>query len=171
MGLLALTFPQRFLTLDSGEVRADALVVLGGKAPERAERAAELFLAGAAPKIILTGADDGPENRRVLVSKGVPASAIALEANSRTTRQNAQLTIPLLRTMGARRVIIVTSWYHSRRGLNTFRHYAPDVQFYSRPAYVGFAQTGWSVHGTGRYIRAEYIKLAGYCLCYGVGPF
>jgi hypothetical protein len=44
----------------------------------------------------------------------------------------------LLRQMGAKRVIIVTSWYHSRRALACFEHYAPDIKFYSRPSYFGY---------------------------------
>ena len=40
--------------------------------------------------------------------------------------------------MGAQRVIIVTSWYHSRRALACFEHYAPDMKFYSRPSYFGY---------------------------------
>jgi hypothetical protein len=72
---------------------------------------------------------------------------------------------------GAKRVIIVTSWYHSRRALHTFQHYAPDIQFYSRPAYFGYPRTQWSRAGISGYIRAEYVKLAGYWVCYGVWPF
>ena len=58
-----------------------------------------------------------------------------------TTRENALLSIPLLRSHDDTRVIIVTSWYHSRRALNCFRHYAPDLHFYSRPSYSGFARS------------------------------
>src|ERR1035441_10336009 len=71
---------------------------------------------------------------------------------------------------GAKRVIIVTSWYHSRRALHAFQHYAPDIQFYSRPAYFGYPRTQWSRAGISGYIRAEYVKLAGYWVCYGVCP-
>jgi uncharacterized SAM-binding protein YcdF (DUF218 family) len=75
------------------------------------------------------------------------------------------------RPAGAKRVIIVTSWYHSRRALHTFQHYAPDIQFYSRPSYFGYPRTQWSRDGISGYIRAEYVKLAGYWVCYGVWPF
>jgi uncharacterized SAM-binding protein YcdF (DUF218 family) len=170
LGLAALSFPQRVLTVDNGPVKADALVVLGGGQGERAIRAAELFKAGDASKIIVSGAGDGLEVQRVLIRNGVPASAIQLESSSQSTRQNAQFTGPLLRAMGAKTVIIVTSWYHSRRGLKCFRHYAPDIQFYSRPAYSDYSSSGWARHWTGRYIRFEYLKLAGYWVCYGVFP-
>jgi uncharacterized SAM-binding protein YcdF (DUF218 family) len=211
LGLLALLvsaaffFPQQVLCVDSGDVQADALVVLGGGSYERPTRAAELFLAGSAPRIIVSGAGDAAENQRLLLSKGVPVAAIELEGRSRSTKQNAQFSIPLLRgeggkaeggkaetlksegrgaedrgqktedggrkTAGGKRVIIVTSWYHSRRALRTFQHYAPDMQFYSRPSYFGYPRTQWSREGISGYIRSEYVKLVGYWVCYGVWPF
>ena len=211
LGLLALLlsaaffFPQQVLCVDSGDVQADALVVLGGGSYERPTRAAELFLAGSAPRIIVSGAGDAAENQRLLLSKGVPVAAIELEGKSRSTKQNAQFSIPLLRgegekaetlktemlksegrgaedrgqktedggrkTAGTTRVIIVTSWYHSRWALRAFQHYAPDMQFYSRPSYFGYPRTQWSREGISGYIRAEYLKLAGYWVCYGVWPF
>ena len=167
----AFFFPQQILCVDSGDMKADALVVLGGGAYERPARAAELFHSGAAPRIIVSGAGDAEANKQVLVGKGVPASAIETESESRSTRQNAEFSIPLLRALGAKRVIIVTSWYHSRRALCAFEHYGPDIQFYSRPAYFGYPRAQWSRDGVSGYIRTEYLKLAGYWVCYGVWPF
>lgn len=138
---------------------------------ERPGRAAELFRQHAAPHVIVTGAGDCEINRRLLVRGGVPPAAIVVESKSNTTRENALFTIPLLRRQGARRVILVTSWYHSRRALKCFRHYAPEIQFYSRPAYYAFARSEWRPQGIRRYIRAEYAKLTGYWLDYGVSPF
>jgi uncharacterized SAM-binding protein YcdF (DUF218 family) len=181
LGLVGFLCPHRFLTVDSGRVQADAIVVLGGGLGERPARAAELFSEHAAPKIIVSGAGDAEDNKRLLGARGVPASAIEVELKSKSTRQNAQFTIPLLRALGAKRraqgaeghlrVIIVTSWYHSRRALNSFRHYAPDVQFYSRPSYYAYPRLDWSRQGVSGYIRAEYVKLAGYWVCYGICPF
>jgi uncharacterized SAM-binding protein YcdF (DUF218 family) len=171
LGLAAFLFPHEVLCVDSGEVQADALVILGGGSYERATRAAELFKSGDAPRVMVSGQGDGQEYKRLLLSKGVPSAAIEVEGKSRSTKQNAQLSIPLLRGLGARRVIIVTSWYHSRRALRTFQHYAPDLQFYSRPSYFAYPRSDWSPQGITRYIRGEYVKLAGYWVCYGVCPF
>lgn len=189
LGLLVLLlsavlfFPQQVLCVDSGNVQADALVVLGGGSLERAVRAAELFQSGVAPKIIVSGAGDAEPNKRFLVSKGVPADAIEVEPNSRSTKQNAQFSIPLLRTLRAKRqaqgeegplrVIIVTTWYHSRRSLHAFQHYAPDIQFYSRPSYYGYPSKAQNADrkAVNGYIHSEFIKLAGYWVCYGVWPF
>src|SRR5271157_3546022 len=138
LAALAFAFPQRVLCLENGEVQADVLVVLGGGSHERPARAAELFRSGAAPKIIVSGRGDFAVNRQVLVAAGVPASAIQVEPRSNSTKENAAFSIALLRALGARRVIVVTSWYHSRRALHAFEHYAPDIQFYSRPSYYGY---------------------------------
>ena len=189
LGLLALLlsaalfFPQQILCVDSGDVQADALVVLGGGSMERPIRAAELFRSGVAPSIIVSGRGDFALNRKILLAAGVPASAIHVELESNSTKQNAQFSIPLLRALGAERkaqgeesplrVIIVTSWYHSRRALHTFQHYAPDIQFYSRPSYYGYPSKAESAErkAMNGYMRTEFVKLAGYWVCYGVCPF
>jgi len=168
-GIFAWLFPQQVLTVDSGPVKADVLVVLGG-ATDRAERAAELFKQGDAPKILVSGCGDYASNERLLEKEGVTNKAIILEGKSRTTRENAEFSIPLLRQMGAHRVIIVTAWYHSRRGLACFEHYAPDIQFYSRPSYFAYPKTEWHPKGISGYVKSEYVKLLGYWVCYGVCP-
>jgi len=163
-------FPQQVLTVDSGPVKADVIVVLGGT-PDRPVRAAELFKAGEASKIIVSGFGDCESNEKLLEQDGVTNAAIILEDKSHTTRENAEFSIALLRRMNAHRVIIVTSWYHSRRGLECFEHYAPDIQFYSRPSYYAYPKTEWRPKGISTYVKSEYLKLLGYWVCYGVWPF
>ena len=131
-------FPQQVLTVDSGPVKADAMVLLGGTGMERPERAAELFKQGEAPEILVCGEGDCVSNEKLLEQNGVTNAAIFLECKSHTTRENAEFSIPMLHALGAKRVIIVTSWYHSRRALACFEHYAPDLKFYSRPSYAGY---------------------------------
>jgi uncharacterized SAM-binding protein YcdF (DUF218 family) len=196
LGLLAAVawfLPQQVLTVDSGPVKADVMVVLGGTT-DRAGRAAELFKAGEASKIIVSGFGDCATNERLLKNAGVSIANIILEAKSRTTRENAEYSISLLRQMSAHRVIIVTTWYHSRRALACFEHYAPEIQFYSRPSYFGYVgkardgKTGPSpvlspveaerLQASRKaewkrvriYTDAEYVKLLGYWVCYGVCP-
>ena len=170
LAVAAFVFPQQFLCVDSGNVAGEALVVLGGGSYERPVRAAELFRAHAAPRIVVTGEGDFETNRRLLEQAGVPKGAIILEPKAKTTRENALDTIPILREQGVKDVILVTSWYHSRRALRCFRHYAPDIKFYSRPAYFAFSRSEWRRQGMCRYIQAEYAKLIAYWLRYGVSP-
>ena len=167
----AIIFPQPFLCVDSGPVKADVIVVLGGGSHERPERAAELFKEHAAPRIIISGLGDYEINRRRLIAAGVPANAIELETQSRTTRENALFTVKLLREEKMTRVILVTSWYHSRRALACFEHYAPEIQFHSRPSFFALARTDWAQNKIERRVYLEYPKLAGYGLCYGIWPF
>lgn len=157
--------------LDSGPVKADVMVVLGGGPAVRPIRAAELYQAGESLKIIVCGRGDDLTSQHMLESNGVPASVIRRESQSRTTLENAMFSIPLLREMGARRVIIVTSWYHSRRALMTFEHCAPGITFYSRPSYYAYRRSEWSSTGVRGYIKMEYVKLAVYWLRHGICPF
>lgn len=163
-------FPQQVLVIDNGCPPADAIVVLGGGSGERPARAAELFRSNAVPRILVSGAGDADGNRLLLMRRGVPSSAISLEPNSKTTKENAQFSVPLLRAAGVKRVILVTSWYHSRRALKCFRHYAPDLTFYSCPSYYGFLRSDWSHDHLRRRIHAEFVKTLGYWICYGVCP-
>jgi uncharacterized SAM-binding protein YcdF (DUF218 family) len=152
-------------------VTAEVIVVLGGGQHERPERAAELYHQHAAPRILITGAGDDEINHFILRQAGVPASDIEVESNSLTTCENAEFTLKLLRAEHVHRVILVTSWYHSRRALKTFEHFAPDLEFYSRPSYFAFDRAEWTTRGNGRRMRLEFLKLPGYWLRYGVNPF
>jgi uncharacterized SAM-binding protein YcdF (DUF218 family) len=173
LAAFAFLLPQKILCVDTGPVKADVIVILGGGtgSHERPERAAELFKDNDAARIIVSGAGDDEINRGILIASGVPAGAIQLESKSRTTRENAEFTINLLRTESAHRVILVTSWYHSRRALACFKHFGPEIQFYSRPSYFDYAGAAWKQKKIQHRIYLEYLKLAGYWFYYGVCPF
>jgi uncharacterized SAM-binding protein YcdF (DUF218 family) len=166
----AIYFAQEILSTDSGRVKADVLVVLGGGWNERSKRAAELFEEQAAPRILISGWGDCQINRRRLIEAGVPAQAIQTECESRTTWQNAEFATKLLREQKVRRVILVTTWFHSRRALACFRHYAPDLEFYSCPSYYPNHRVQWTRRGLNHDVPTEYVKILGYWLRYGVCP-
>ncbi len=172
LAIAAIAFPQKFLCIDSGPSKADVIIILGGGtgSHERPEQAAELFKQQAASKIIVSGAGDDESNRKILIEQGVPTNVIQLESKSETTAQNAQFTIKILRAEKIRSAIIVTSWYHSRRAIETFEHYAPEIKFYSRPSYFAFKRSDWTRAMTKR-IYLEFAKLPGYWIRYGVCPF
>ena len=56
-----------------------------------------------------------------LVELGVPADRVLLEARSRTTRDEAVLVAEIVRKLGARQTVIVTSDVHMPRSLAAFR--------------------------------------------------
>jgi uncharacterized SAM-binding protein YcdF (DUF218 family) len=158
-------------SMDSGPVKADMIIVLGGGGSERPEQAAELFREQAAGGVIVSGRGDCDTNRAILINGGVPAEAIETECESRSTKQNALFTLPMLRRKQAHRVILVTTWYHSRRALTCFRHYAPGIEFYSRPSFYGSERAEWKGKGVRPYIWKEFLKVPGYWLVYGVRPW
>src|SRR5262249_27264920 len=83
-------FAQRSLTVESGNFPADGMVVLGGRYPFRAERAAELYKQGAAPTVLLSGRDDANPSAQRMNERGVPLSAMIFETKSSSTLQNAE---------------------------------------------------------------------------------
>lgn len=113
--------------------KADAICVLAGTRMERPLEAADLYAAGWAPRIVLTQdlPDPGiialeqrglefPTNaeiaRDALVRLGVPTDAIVIppELHDSTADESATLR-RLARDNGWRRMIVVTSKYHTRR--------------------------------------------------------
>jgi uncharacterized SAM-binding protein YcdF (DUF218 family) len=171
IAVLAYLIPEDLLCVDSGKVSADVLVVLGGGVHERPVRAAELFKQHAAPRILLTGRGDDTINDHILLDSGVPENVIQIENKSATTQENAVFTIKLLRAAHVHSAILVTSWYHSRRALKTFEHYAPDITFYSCPSHFDYARADWKQNGTLRHMRWEFLKIPGYWIRYGINPF
>jgi len=119
LGLAAWFYPEKFLTIESGPVTAEVLIVVGGGHHERALQAAKLYKQHAAARIIITGAGDDEINRQELIAQGVPAKVIEVEGKSTTTRENATFTGTLLRSEHVHSAIVVTSWYHARRAQKT----------------------------------------------------
>ncbi len=171
LGVIAWFFPQPIFLVDSGPAKAEMMVILGG-GDERVRRAVELFQAGEAPVILLSGQGDGDWHIQMLQSAGVPLDVVQREDRSRNTFENARCSVALLRAQGVHRVIIVTSWYHSRRALACFEHWAPEMTFYSRPAPVPDPlHTSLARQRAEQiYLRIEYFKLLGYWLWHGVCP-
>lgn len=121
---------------------ADAIVVLGGNTANgranwflpydketaivRVDTAAQLYLAGRAPKVLLSGGaleGDVSEARGMAYTirqQGVPETALILENSSRTTYENAALTEDALKSRGIGKVLLVTSALHMPRAMAAF---------------------------------------------------
>ena len=168
---LGLVLAGRLLWVESTNQTADAIVLLGGDRLYRPSRAAELYLRGAAPHIIVTGNGDCGELKQAMCLQGVPSEAVETECAARTTSENARFTIPMLRARGAKRIILVTSWFHSRRALACFRHYAPDLEFISLPTRQDLPKNDWPVTRERSWVLLEYPKFIWYWARYGVAPF
>ena len=122
--------------------RADAIVVLGGgigaptkltrypelfPAADRGWHAARCYHAGKAPVILFSGVGEGPGMKQFLTDLGVPSAKIILESESRNTFENGMFTRDKLKDMKAKKVILVTSAWHMRRSVMTFKRMGVDV--------------------------------------------
>jgi uncharacterized SAM-binding protein YcdF (DUF218 family) len=170
LGFAGLLFSSYLLCVDTGPATADCIVVLGGETPMRAAHAAQLYQAGSAPKILVSGSGDCRLGRKVLLAAGIPESVIQTECESTDTMQNARFTMKVLKAQSASHVIIVTSWFHSRRALACFRKAAPDVVFHSCPILSANPKRLWPDRYERKVVLREYVKIGWYWVRHGVAP-
>lgn len=108
---------------------ADVIVILAGEERERVEYGAKLFKEGWSRKdsIIMSG---GPAvwkytwaslMKEHAVHLGVPAKAIIVQDQSRTTEEDLKYTKELLEKYKFKSILLVTSPYHSKRALTIFK--------------------------------------------------
>jgi uncharacterized SAM-binding protein YcdF (DUF218 family) len=143
--------------------KADVLVVLGGDGPARADQAAVLWRLGAAPLVLIAGHGDCGTIAGRMAAGGVRRSAIMLECFSANTWQNAAFSAPLLAGLGARKVLLVTNWFHARRALASFRAQCPDLDFsVDSVAAPSFAEIATGPYGPA--VLQEYPKTAFYAV-------
>ena len=126
-----------YLVKDSPPQKADAAFVLAGDASgNRILKGGELVREGYVPIAVISGPQGNygyyecdlaiPFAERA----GYPASYFLRFPNSAlSTRDEAAQGAAKLRGMGAHRVILVTSNYHTRRALPLFQAAAPEIQF------------------------------------------
>ncbi len=165
--MAAFIFAKNLLCIESGPRHGEVIVVLGGESADRGAKTLELFREGAARRIIISGDGDTYVIAQQLMLAGVPSEVIELENRSRNTKENAEFTVQLLKKRGVRRALIVTSWFHSRRALNSsFCYFAPEMQFSSLPTRQNQA---WPAEAT--HIYQEYLKTVWYYFRYGISPW
>jgi uncharacterized SAM-binding protein YcdF (DUF218 family) len=123
--------------VDEPAEHADAIVVLGGDnfMGDRAAHAAELYRAGLAPEVVASGrmlrpyAGISEMTARDLEFRGVPvASIVKFSHRAANTREEAEALAGLVANRGWKRVLVVTSNYHTRRTRFIFgRIFGPGV--------------------------------------------
>jgi len=172
--------------------KADAIVVLGGNtandrpnwflpyeretAVRRFQTAAQIYAAGRAPRIVLSGGalsgqvSEAQGMAHALRQSGIPHDALILENASRTTYENALLTEDELRDRRIGTVLLVTSALHMPRAMAAFQKQGVTVTAApSQPQIVLPAGLNpWlpderSLHGS-RSIIKEYLGLFVYWL-------
>ena len=141
----------------------------GGRYQERVKHAVDLYGAGAARQLLFSSGfvfafREAEVMRDLAVDNGVDPSAIALEIRAKNTYENVVFTRNIARGRGWRRVLLVSSPYHMRRAVLTWRKMAPDIEVVATPV----PSSQFYVHGTGasveqiRGIVQEYAAIAAY---------
>jgi uncharacterized SAM-binding protein YcdF (DUF218 family) len=150
---------------------ADAIVVFaggvgesgtaGGGVQERVAQALALYEGGYAPRVIFSSGyvftlREAEVMKAIAVANGVPEDAVLLEEQAANTYDNVRLTYQILEQHGWRRILLVSSPYHMRRALLTWKRVAPDVsvtptpvpqsQFYLREGGASPAQLQGILH-------------------------
>jgi len=166
-----LRFWRKWLVVSVPMEHADALIVLGGEPLARPQEAARLSGEGIAPLVFVSGIGDHGENRRILIANGVPDTAIRVEPGSFSTFTNALFLKRILNAAYVRRAMIVTSPFHTRRALATFRMMIPNVSFGVTDASIGWWSRPEGQGDVNRFAAVEFLKTAEYWLFYGIVPF
>lgn len=188
---LVAPFLAKNLIVEKPLEKADAILVLAGAHTyvERTQKAAELFKAGAAPRVYLT--DDGEKAgwssaeqrnppfvelaRASLIAQGVaPENIEILEPQVTGTIYEARILSEKAKAANLKSLLIVTSAYHTRRALATFQMVFAEN---NQPTELGIVAppTGiqtppparWWLSGFGwQIVAGEYVKSVGYSVYY-----
>lgn len=139
----------------------DAAIVLGGlifydeqldrlqftRSGDRLWQAVELYKKGYVRKIVFAGGSgsilhadikEGPLVQRYLITLGIPAEDILVEAESRNTRENAVNAKALLdKEIPDGKFLLVTSAFHMRRSMGCFEKVGMNATPYTTDRYSG----------------------------------
>jgi len=178
-------FAAHILIVKAEMPSADAIVVLSGSSTyiERANWAAKLYREGRAPLIVLTddgliGGWDNREDRnphyyemsaRRLQQQGVPADRIQLAPGvALGTYEESVLVRDYASARNLKRVLVVTSGYHSRRALWSMRRACEGsgIQVGIDSAPPGWQTPSpwlwWSRRWGWKVVGGEYVKMVYY---------
>jgi uncharacterized SAM-binding protein YcdF (DUF218 family) len=151
---------------------ADLIVVLGGDFwGPRAVKGAELGVHGYAPHVLISGPEyvwygkpypEGDLATMFLVQKGYPRSLFeTFFHHASSTIGEAKALAPELKRRNVRRVLIVTSSYHSRRASLVFHAVLPftQIRVIGVPDYQ--LESWWKIPISRRLVRSEWSKIMG----------
>lgn len=131
--------------------------------------AVRLHRQGRAPAILFTGGV--PEGSQCSVAGvmealareiGIPATSMHVEALSRSTWQNAEMSTPVLHALGARRLLLVTDRLHMARAQACFARFGFEIERGSVPVYEGARDNVEMLYwGLREYLAIWYYRLRG----------
>lgn len=181
-----LVYGGRYLQHEDPLQRSDAIFVLAGTRAERLLEGADLYKEGHAPVIVLSPGRPEP-GEHLLRQRGIrfpsnvelerdvllqmrlpPAAILATEGYVDNTAQEANLLRALVKAHGWRRVIIVTSKYHTRRAAFAFRRglEGTGAQVVMRASRYDASDPArwWRYRADFRFASSEWQKLLAYRL-------
>lgn len=174
--MLAVRHAGSFLEAGAREpVQAELIVSLGGELGERSEKAAELYRAGYAKNVLVTGlAGAVPEARQqylhwrlgYLVGQGVPQTALLLDAKAQNSWEEAANTLALMQARGWNTVMVVSAPPHMRRldwiWSRVFAGSGKQFRLVAAPLRGWRPEAWWREERSGIFVINEYLKLAYY---------
>lgn len=182
-----LPLPARSLVVADGLEPSDLILVLNGDPNHRPARAAELFVRGLAPAVAIARSEDSPMvtlglwpnttdmSTGVLRKLGVPDSRIIelkQPGGVSSTFDEARLFRSFAQTHSVRRVIVVTSEFHTRRALWIFRRVlrtTPVIVAMCPVPDMKYSAANWWTREDGQIaVHDEYVKLGWYLLRHGL---
>jgi uncharacterized SAM-binding protein YcdF (DUF218 family) len=127
---------------------ADAIVVFaggvgesgeaGGGFQERVTQAIGLYRSGMAPRMVFSSGyvftmREAEVMKTLAMANGIPPEAIVLEEQAASTYQNVAYTRRILNERHWTRVLLVSSPYHMRRAMLTWKKVAPEITVIPTP--------------------------------------
>lgn len=160
-------------------VKADLIVALGGDGGSRVKEAQRLFAEGYAPRILLTGIEQGDPVARpaylewraaFLASRGVPVDVILFDSRSGNSWEEARNTLALMRQKGWRSVLVVSDPPHMRRlswaWRKVFAGSGVEFRLIASQMPGWKAESWWSNEKSAQFVLIELIKLMYYTINY-----
>lgn len=173
----------RWFLVPSTAANADAIVVMSGGGTERLCHGFELYKRGFAPELWCTG--DKPLEQRtdfmdpeivlyLAAQRGIPKEKIFF-LPSTSTYEDGQSITALVKAKRIKSILLVTSWYHTRRAMNVIKHSIADTNisvYMSSSTNLFFTPDNWWRNDEGLVaVNNEIIKTALYWQRYGITPF
>ena len=164
-----------FLVVSDPLEHADLIYVFAGDFwGSRVLLGADLGSKGWAPKVIMSGglySGGGFVNRYAgdlaidfAVQKGYSRSLfLSVPFDARSTIDEARVMGPIFHRLGARRVLLVTSNFHSRRAAQVFRRFLPEFEFLMEgsPHQTFDPHAWWKTPEQRHLLFSEYEKMIG----------
>lgn len=157
-----------YLVANETPVQADAVVVLAGDYyGNRIHTAAELVKQGFAPKVYVSGPgpfygmNEGAMAVAFVVKEGYPAGWFrVVENHADSTLEEVGVLWPALERDQVRRLLVVTSTYHSKRSLRVWRRVAKaaEIHMIASPDKHFQASKWWETRPSRKIFLLEWVK-------------